>query len=304
MRSAAFFVIAWLLLLAVPARADSVALLPLDGEKRLEIYGQPVAAELARSLKAAGVEVVVVGANMAVPAEAKLIVDGTIKAKKQTITLELRIRAAKDGATLETLPPSSGALTNIDKVAADVAAHVVPAVKTELEALAKKATPPDGVKPPEHTDTPPVVATTPVLPELVVATSSSGGPVNGLLQAALDKELVAFAAKHAHAIKTVAGAAFDKKKEAATAVEAAGGELGISLRVLGLLIVPGKVPMARARVELRVVDRLGVKFDRVIVTDTIVGDREISEDDFAARVAREVLMIAHPNIRRSVTSWK
>ena len=139
MRSAALFVIAWLLLLAVPARADSVALLPLDGEKRLEIYGQPVAAELARSLKAAGVDGVVVGADMAVPGEAKHIVDGTIKSKKQTVTLELRIRDPKDGSTLETLPPSSGALTNIDKIAADVAAHVVPAVKADrfLEAVAR-----------------------------------------------------------------------------------------------------------------------------------------------------------------------
>ena len=111
-------VIAWLVALATPVRADSVALLPLDGEKRLEIYGQPVAAELARALNGAGVEVVVVGAKMAVPEKAKLIVDGTIKAKGQTVTLELRIRDAKDGAELEKLPPSSGQLMNIDKVAA------------------------------------------------------------------------------------------------------------------------------------------------------------------------------------------
>jgi hypothetical protein len=302
LRGARFFLIAWLLMLAVPARADSVALLPLDGEKRLEIYGQPVAAELARSLKSAGVEVVVVGAKMAVPETAKLIVDGTIKAKGATITLELRIRDAKDGSTLETLPPSSGALTSIDKVAADVSAHVVPAVKTELDALAKRAT--ADIKPPDHTEVMPPVVTQPALPALVVATASAGGPVNGLLQAALAREVGAFAGKHAHSVKTVAGAALDNKAQAPAAVASAGGEFGISLRVLGLQIMPGKVPMARARVRLRVVDRERVRFDRVIVTDTIVGDRQISEDEFAGRVAREVLMIAHPNIRRAVTSWR
>jgi len=282
-------VIAWLLLLAAPARGDSVALLPLDGEKRLEIYGQPIAAELARALTAAGVDVVVVGANTAVPAQAKLIVDGTIKAKKQTVTLELRIRDAKDGSTLQTLPASSGVLTSIDKVAADVAAHVVPAVKTELEALAKKATP--DVKPPEITP-PPEKPAEPALPQLLVAVPMSAHPSQAaaLLGSTFASQLGPWATKHGHQF-----ALTDKIDTA---------ELAIELRVLAFDITPGKVPMAKARVRLRVIDRAHVTFDRVIVTDTIVGDREISEDAFAARVAREVLMIANPNIRRAVASWK
>jgi hypothetical protein len=44
------WLIALVLGIAMPAHADSVALLPLDGEKRLEIYGQPVANELARAM--------------------------------------------------------------------------------------------------------------------------------------------------------------------------------------------------------------------------------------------------------------
>jgi hypothetical protein len=278
-------VIAWLVLLAVPARADSVALLPLDGEKRLEIYGQPVASELARALKAAGVEVVVVGANMAVPAEAKLIVDGTIKSKKQTITLELRIRDAKDGSTLETLPPSSGALTNIDKVAADVSGHVVPAVKNELEALAKKATP--EVKVPDKQPEIVVARPAPALPAVeIAATTSSQSSAARLLVSAFVPQAEPWATKHGHQVTQIAA------------------PLRLELRVLAFDITPGKVPMARARVRLRVIEDQHVKFDRVIVTDTIVGDRQISEDEFAGRAAREVLLIAQPNIRRSVTSWQ
>lgn len=295
-------VIAWLWLLAVPARADSVALLPLDGEKRLEIYGQPIAAELARSLKEAGVEVVVVGAKMAVPETAKLIVDGTIKAKGQAVTLVLRIRDAKDGATLETLPPSSGALTSIDKVAEDVSAHVVPAVKTELETLAKKATP--EVKPPTDPTTPLVVnPPAPALPVLVVAVvaAKDAGPGGELLRKAFTTETAWFAEKHGHSQKTVE---VGMAKLTSDAIAKDGGELGLAMTVLGLQIWKDAIPMAKARVRLRVLDRERVVFDRVIVTDTIVGDRGITEDELAARVAREVLMIAHPNIRRSVTSWK
>ena len=301
-------VIAWLVVLATPARADSVALLPLDGEKRLEIYGQPVAAELARALNAAGVEVVVVGEKMAVPEKAKLIVDGTIKAKGKTITLELRIRDARDGATLESLPPSSGALVNIDKVAADVSARVVPAVKTELDVLAKKAAAAE-VKPDQPPDQPPdqgKVPAGPQLPVLVVAVSANGnaGPAALLLQNALRGEAQSWAGQHAHTVNSIEPALLEKNNAAPGAVESAGGEFGIALHVLSVQIWTGKIPMARARVRIRVIARDGTKLDRVIQTDTIVGDNQISEQDLGARVAREVLLIAHPNIRRTMSSWK
>src|SRR4051794_36918024 len=150
-----FLVIAWLVALATPVRADSVALLPLDAEKRLEIYSQPVATELARAMRDAGLDVVVVGAKMAVPERALLIVDGNIKAKGEVVTLTIRIRDSRDGTTLDTLPPATSTLTNIDKAAADVSARVVPAVKQQLEALARQTAvvhhdpnPP----PPDHTD--------------------------------------------------------------------------------------------------------------------------------------------------------
>src|SRR6185503_21267327 len=98
-------VIVWLALFGAHAYADTIAMLPLDGEKRLELLGQPVAAEIARALKAAGLDVVVVGASMEVPDRANLIVDGTIKAvKRKQIEVTIRIRDPRDGTVLELLP--------------------------------------------------------------------------------------------------------------------------------------------------------------------------------------------------------
>src|SRR5258706_14911950 len=83
---------------------DAVALLPLDAEQRLEIYGQPIASELARSLGAAGLEVVVVGPKMAVPERAKLVIDGTIKAgKRNAVALPGRVGGKAKGVLLDTL---------------------------------------------------------------------------------------------------------------------------------------------------------------------------------------------------------
>ncbi len=64
---------------AEPEPAHAVALLPLDADAKLELYGQPVASELARALVQGGLDVVVVGPKMAVPEKARLVVDGTIK---------------------------------------------------------------------------------------------------------------------------------------------------------------------------------------------------------------------------------
>ena len=60
------------------AASQSVALLPLDAGKSLELYGQPVASELARALASGNIDVQIVGPKMAVPAAARLIVDGTV----------------------------------------------------------------------------------------------------------------------------------------------------------------------------------------------------------------------------------
>ena len=106
--------LALLLAIAAPARAD-VAMLPLNADPWLEIYGQPVASELARALVAGNVAVVVVGPKMAVPERARLIIDGTIAlGKASAVTISIRIRNTLDGMILETLSATAPGLAKID----------------------------------------------------------------------------------------------------------------------------------------------------------------------------------------------
>jgi len=267
--------------LGAHAYADTIAMLPLDGEKRLEIYGQPVAAEIARALKAAGLDVVVVGAKMDVPDRANLIVDGTIKAaKNKQIEVSIRIRDPRDGTTLDTLPAPTTKLDDLDKTAAELAARVVPSVKSQLEALAKKAAVAD--KPINDTKVvQPPRPPTPAAPTLAVAVgfpASMRTPLPQLvaLRTELDREAALWAAtQHVEAkVKfEVLSYQQDRRKN---------------------------VPMARARVRV-VIEGGMAKFDRIVRTDTIVGDINAPPERLAARTAREVLAIVQPNLKRAFT---
>jgi hypothetical protein len=288
------------------AHADTVALLPLDADKRLELYGQPVANEVGRALEASGVDVVVVSAKMAVPERAQLIVDGSIKAGKgDSITLTMRIRDPRDGTTLETLPASATTLTAIDKAAAQLSAKVVPAVKAHLAELAKPAvverSNPD-VRTPVITRSVPAA---PALPGVLVAAMSvqTGHPALELLASATTRELAGWAHLHRHEA-TLVDASRLARVTAPGSVGAARAPLGISLEILGFSVEAGAVPLARARVRLRIADATQVVFERVIRTDTIVGDRDITEAALAGRVAREVLAIANAQLRREVPGWR
>jgi len=268
------------------AAADTVALLPLDGEKRLEIYGQPVAAEIGRALQAEGIDVVVVGAKMNVPERAQLIVDGTIKAdKKNAITLEIRIRDPKQGTVLETLPASAATLTTIDKAAAELSAKVVPAVKTHVAALARPQveTPrPPAVPPPDtHADTRPPSPRPAAIATRV--TSKRPSPVLDLLAGALRDESTSWSQSHA-------------------GTAARGADL--ALEIVAFDVTPGEVPLARARVHARIRINGEVRFDRIIRTDTVVGDKRIADAALAARTAREVLAIVNAQLRRLVSGWR
>ena len=266
-------VIVCLALWSTHALADTIAMLPLDGEKRLEILGQPVAAEIGRALKAAGFDVVVVGARMDVPDRAQLIVDGTIKAaKNKQIELTIRLRDPRDGTVLDTLPAPATKLDDLDKAAADLSARVVPSVKTHLEALAKAATPAVVDKP--IADTRPVPPPPPKLPVLTTAVTTRRGLTPGTFTTALDREAKLWASP-----QHVAAA--------------------IKLEVMTYAPELGKVPMARARVRV-VIEGGSKKFNRIVRTDTIVGEPGVPPDDLAARTAREVLAILQPHLRRAL----
>lgn len=283
------------LVVSAVARADgsAVALLPLDADQRLEIYGQPVASELARALVAGGVDVVVVGKKMAVPERAKLIVDGTIAGKGEVVTLTLRIRNPVDGTQLATTSSSAQGLANIDKAAADLSAKLLPLVKTQLAALEVKV-----ITPPPVDKHPVVVEAAPPAP-LVFAVAAKG-PAGDPLRTALTTEATPWSVKHHRALAVIEAGNF-----APAAVKAAHGDLAVGFEVLSYSTgVAREIPTATARVRVRVADASAVIFDRVVVTDTVVGDKGISPVALAERTARDVLDIVRPHLARLVPSWQ
>ena len=271
---------------------DAVALLPLDAEQRLEIYGQPIASALASALGAAGLEVVVVGPKMAVPERARLVIDGTIKAGKgNAVALAVRVREKANGTVLDTLSVTAPELTAIEHAAEEMSALVLPSVKKHLAALhdtRKIETP--------KTDTaaPPAPAT----PRTVIL-ASSGVPA---LRDAIASAVTAWTARH-HAVARAIDGKRLAGRVAAQTVASENAELAVAFEVLDYAFEAGSPPMARARVRVRVADRGHVAFDRVVVTDTVVGDRAMAPDALAARVAASVLAIIEPHVKRAYATW-
>ena len=264
--------------------AQSVALLPLDASAHLEIYGQPVASEIARELVAGGIDVVVVGPKMAVPAKARLVVDGTITpGKGEAVVLSVRIRDRASGAVLDKLESTAPELTKIDGAATDLASRILPSVRGRLAA----PEPQEGATLEHHAAPPHPTALAPA-PTLDIRLVARPG-VTTPLDRALADELAAWAGHH--------------HWQAVPA--AARGDAHVALTVLAFDVTRGAVPMSRARVRVRIEDAAhGKLFDRVVVTDTVVGDKDLALDQLAARTARAVLDIVEPHMRRAVPAWR
>jgi hypothetical protein len=280
----------FLVLLCGIARAgDAVALLPLDADKSLEIYGQPVATEIARALVAGNVDVVVVG-KTGVPERVRIVVDGRIAGDKlDNVVITLRVRDRFDGTVLDTLTTTMP-LADIDRAAQDLSARLLPSVVGLLDKLKHR----DPVKPPP----PPPIPTTPAKPKLVLISMIADAPFKAPLAAEID----AWATTHHHATQAAEVAALGPDT-AAKSIEKAGADLAIAFEVDHYMPESGMVEMARARVRVRISTAAGVQFDRIVVTDTVMGDKKISEADLAARVAREVLAIIAPHMKKAVPAW-
>lgn len=277
--------------------AQAIALLPLDADKGLEIYGQPVAGAIAKALEDGKLEVIVVGAKM--PDNVVLIVDGRIaKGAGGSVILSARVRVngARDG--VEVKPVTASTLTKIDAAAAELSARVVPVVREQLAAL-----PP----PPDHgrvINEPPHPLPAPKAPVMVVGVADwTKNPAADPLKPALDTGVAEWLHAQHRELQPIDASKLDPKL-AAKAVAGANAELGVGLWILGYHTdTVGKLPVASARVRVRIADGRDVLFDRVVVTDTVLGDPKLSPAELAARVAREVLAILRPHMRRAVRSW-
>lgn len=283
---------------AEPVRSDAVALLPLDAAARFEIYGQPVANEIARALTAGGIQVVVVGATMAVPATARLVVVGKIAAGKgDAIALSLHVRDPRDGTVLDKLDAVAANLSQIDRAAADLAARALPTVRARLVARSHNPGPSQPEPPPgrflKH-----------AVRSLIAVGATATAREGGGLAAALGPAAEAWVSASQRSATRIAAASL-----APADVERAGADRGVVFDVVGYAVTRAPapagqaVPIARARVRVRVADAASVLFDRVVVTDSVVGDRGMTDAALAARVAAEVLAIAAPHVVRSGGGW-
>lgn len=287
-----------------PATGEAVALLPLDADRSLEIYGQPVASEIARALGAGNIQVVVVGPKMGVPDRARLIVDGTIAlGKASAVTISLRIRSTVDGVVLETLSATAPGLAKIDGAAAELSARILPIVRDKLAALRKPPPEDHGrviqVRPPVGAEPRPAPPDRPVLVAIVDSRRPAG---TGVLLGALDTAVADWIRAHHREVRKLDPGKLDAKI-AAHSVAAEGSDLAFGFWILDYAPDASPLPMARVRVRVQITDATAVLFDRVIATDTVVGETGMAVADLAGRVAREVLAILRPHVRRTVPSW-
>jgi hypothetical protein len=289
---------------AEPA-GDAVALLPLDADRSLEIYGQPVASEIARALGAGNVQVVVVGPKTAVPDRARLIIDGTIAlGKASAVTISLRIRNTVDGVVLENLSATAPGLAKIDSAAAELSARILPIVRDKLAALHRPPADDHGHviqvrSPGSGAPQNPPAPDRPVLVSVVDLRRPAG---TGVLLGAFDTAVADWIRGHHREVRKLDPGKLDPRI-AASSVAAAGSDLAFGFWILGFTAETAPLPMARARVRVQITSASAVVFDRVVATDTVVGDRNLTVAELAARVAREVLAILRPHVRRSVASW-
>ena len=281
-------------------QARAVALLPLDADAKLELFGQSVATEISRVLVQGGLDVVVVRPPSSVPGKVRIVVDGTIKAGKgNAIELTVRVRDVRDGAVLDTIPVAAS-MTTVDRGAEELSAKVFPSVKTHLAALIAKdqeQLQPKHVDEPKHVDPPAARATA----LAAIYTSPSVTPQTQALRTALEAALTPWAAHRHHATRVLD---IHQLGDGPKKVVAERADLAVELDVLSIdLEFTTPVPMATARVRMRIIDPQSVVFDRVIVTDTIVGEKGLDADKLTERVAREVLSIADPHLKRRIPTW-
>lgn len=281
------------------ADGSRLALLPLDAPGKLAIYGQPVAAEIARSLGAAGLDVVVVGAQMAVPREAVLVIEGSIHGARKKVRVELRLRTLDSRTPLVTVTSLDAQLETLDRAAGEAATLLLPLVQAELE----KRKPARGVEPrparPEGKG--PAVPDEPVAREpaprstAMIAITANGVPVAARPYFVERMMLAASALTEARwkprpvEISQISPAML----LAMSATEP--GSLGLAFDVRELAAAQeGGVFLGAVRARVLVVLGGKVIFDREITTDTVVGARKGDLGAMLDLLAREMTAILRP----------
>jgi hypothetical protein len=222
--------------------------------------------------------------------------------------LQLRLRDPSDGSELgEKLEETAPSLTALPTAATKLAQRLLPVVKAQLEEIKKKKT--KKADPPNTTK----VVTPMVSPEpvMLVGVAVPGGatPVTGPLGASLVVQVNDWVRASKRQPSPVDASVLGIQLATQT-VSTAKAERGVAFEILDYTIDEQETmnmtrfPLARARVRVRIADAEKIVFDRVISTDTIIGDRGMRGEALAARVAREVLDILRPHMKRVEPKWR
>jgi hypothetical protein len=282
----------------------TIAFIPFQADKRLWLYGKPVAAEVTRALREAGLDVKLVNDGDPVPARARLVIDGRLVRSGAGVVIESRIRDPERGVDVARPSGSAAALDDIDRAAAAVAAELVVSIRAGLaaqdaqaaRAAAALAPPAPPIAPgptaPRHHDPRPLAVVVVSAPPIA---SADGAPVDVTALVAPAALELARRLGHRVAVESaVTGTPLDP-----VAVARRGARLVIGFDLLGFHAGSQRdIPVARARVRVSVYDASGRQiYRRVVRTDTLVGSRGDRVDTLIRFAAAQVTDVAAPRIR-------
>lgn len=306
--------LALLVALAAPATAQtssggaSIALIPFTAEKRLKLYGTPVAAEITRALREAGLDVTLVSEGEAVPPRARLVVDGRLVRKGAGVVIEARIRDPERGVDVARPSGTAPALGDIDRAAAAVAGELVTSIRAGLAeqdaatakaraALAPTAGPPvpepsSGSGKPRPIDRRPLAIVVVRAREIA---DGDGAPVD--VTALVAPAAIELGARLGHRVAVepaASGGTFDP-----VVYGGRGASLLVTFELLDFLRgTQAGIPIARARARVTVLDAQGNRvYRRIVRTDTLVGSRGDRVDTLVRFAAAQVSDVVSPRIR-------
>lgn len=303
-----------------PAVADDgadargkVAVLPFAADGKMALYGQPVAAEVAKVGRAAGLEVVLLAAGADVPSDARLVVDGRLVKSGKAIVLEARVRDPERGLDVARRSATAVSLSVVDQAADEVATALVPAIKAGLleqgEARARAqqalALAPASVRPPADGGVAPPDRPAPTVDRRPLALIALTGALTGpegqtqIIAPLVAPSLVRLADRIGHRAAPLGEGRLAKP---ALAVAQGDGALAIVIKVLSVDVHGQAIPQGRARARVLVYDRTGLVYARTIRTDTLVGSRGDRPDTLVRSAVAQVVDVVAPRLREHLAA--
>jgi hypothetical protein len=283
--------IALLLLLGVtPARADegAIAVLPLtSSEKRLAMYGVPVARVLAGALRQGGNAVETVTGTGSLPKRVAWVIDGRIVAASGgRVVLEARLRDPGHGRAFGQVASKPGRLTEIDELARQVASDLGPLL-ARARAAAAKAPPP----PPPSTHS--TAQALPALRPAMIITRDKEAIVTDALAALVER------LGYRAVVSDLRGIAPPQKVKTALGKASARFALLAEVKNVDYEWASKDVLTARGSMRLVLVDSAGAPlYNAVVDTDTLVGSRGDRHAALLGFVARQVMQKASPRLKK------